>query len=99
MTPCRHQPSLRERADIKPRAISPTATATAHDCLLCGGLVYRVHQRPDLKAVARYNAIMQAIPDGAVKELSKTEKRNHTLDLLRTLPHTERSPRRREDAA
>lgn len=90
---------MRERADIKPRVLSPTATATAHDCLSCGALVWKSHARPDVKAVARYNAIMQAIPDGAMKVLSKTERRNQTLDLIRTLPHGERSPRRREEAA
>lgn len=91
---CRHEASMKERADVKPTRLSSVASATAHDCLHCGALVYRIHAQPDMKAVARYNAVMSAIPDSVVKDLSKTEKRQHTLDLLRTLPSGERAHRR-----
>lgn len=90
---CRHEPSMRD-LDIPPVNLGPFATATGHSCIHCDALVYRVHSRPNLKQVARYNAVMSAIPASVVKDLSKTEKRNHTLDLLRTLPHGERSRQR-----
>lgn len=84
---CRHEPSMRERSDVKPRRVSPFAVATAHDCVKCGDVVYRVHAQPDLKAVARYNATGTT----GSKPVTKTEQRIETLRLLRELPSHERS--------
>lgn len=84
---CRHTPSMRERDDVKPRRISAFASVTAHDCLDCGELVYRVHAQPDLQAMARYNATGSSGP----RPVSKTEAKNETLRLLQTLPSRERS--------
>lgn len=78
---------MREREDVKPRRVSPFAIATAHDCVQCGSLCYRVHMQPDLKAVARYNATGTTGP----KPVTKTEQKNETLRLLRELPSHERS--------
>jgi hypothetical protein len=87
---CRHEPSLRERDDVKPRKVGACGLATAHDCVKCGAICYRVHSQPDLKAVARYNATGSTGPN----PVSKTEKRDETLRLLRDLPHAERAARR-----
>lgn len=92
----RHQPSLRDRSDIGSREVSDVATATAHDCLVCGELVYRIHTRPVLRDVARYNGSAVA---SSPKRGSRTDQRTTVLSALRELPAHERSVRRHEVAA
>lgn len=88
---------MRDRPDLDTvMRISNTATVSAHDCILCGALVYRVHVDPDFRATARFDSRHEA---PTVTTVSPADERRRLMRLLSDLPTHERSHRRTEPVA